>query len=625
MIRIFPLISTLVLILSCNMTTSCSTARTEPLVLKVPCKACAEFQPEKRKEYLAKIQNEYKASKSIEKKDLIIRDLYFKAINFEDNYALKESEEIFQLLHRLKPNDAHLSKKYILGLIKNGAIEKALTELEELSEYNLDAEDRSELMQLKANVYESTGDFDQAIKVYDSILKADASNIDVCLKRAFLAVDQSTESAIKILNVCHQASKSDDHKAEVSFKIGRLYLDVGDLDRSSFYFNRAYREFPENSKSLAAVGVILIETDKKDKAIANFKNHLKVFPDDYLVSKRLMDHYVSEEKFSNALPYLEKMVDLNPKDPSVKFKLAYLYKEIGKVDESIQAINEVLPFGVDTDKSHFFLGDLYIQKKNFTAAVNSFSKIKPESTYYAESKIREVTLLRDLALENERTTASSENKKEDRYLSSINKIKKESEDRLSFDLDVNQAIYFKRKANYKRSIQILTKIKDHKNFRDDHKFFLASMYEKENLYKNADEIVLKMLLSDPENAQAHNYYGYSLIERDKKDLEMAKVHLNKAIDLKPNDPHILDSVGWLYYHLGEYQKSIGYFLKARDQGLEKDFTVNKHLGMSYQKLGQQVSAEKYFRISLTNAVSDKEKREINNLLTPFIQKMPASI
>ncbi len=605
------------------MTTSCSSSkRVSKKSFKNPCIECSSFKEGNESRYLASMKQKYKAADRY-KKDHIIRDLYFKASELEDNYKLQESVLFFEALRTLVPEDSHLTKRYVLGLIKNGSVEKALEELESLSALKLDSDNRLDLAHLRANVHESMGNMKIASDIYDEILKQHPQDADVCLKRSFLEMESSTDGAISILSKCHQAMRRVEDKSEMSFKIGRLFLDLGNLKESEKYFSRAYKEFPENSKSLAALGVILAETQRADRAIKKFKNHLRYIPDDYLISKRLMDHYVSKENYELAVPYMEKMVDLNPKDPAVKFKLAYLYRELNAFDKSIEAINEVLPFGIENDKSYFFLGDLYIQKKDFSKAVSSFDKIKPKSTYYNEGKMRQVNLLRDLALTPNREIASNISH-EKKYLLAIKKIKKES-DHLNFDLDMNRAIYWKRKSEFSKVISILKKLEKNKSFGRDHKFFLASMYEKINDTSSSDGIILKMIKDDPSNAQAYNYIGYSYIERKEQDLDQAKVYLEKALSLTPNDAHILDSVGWYYYHKKEYKKSLEYLLQAYSLGLSKDFTVNKHIGLSYQKLGNASKAKEFFKNSLTHATSESEKSEIEQIQKSLSQKMPASL
>ncbi len=629
MLRVFPLFMSLFFVISCNIT-SCSTSKKASSKIKIsemsnPCIDCGSVNSQSEKEYLSKMKKKFSESKNEFVKDHILRDLYLKGTTYEGNYEFDKSEQFFQLLTKLTPKDPHLLNKYIMSLVRNGSVEKALVILEDMNLEALDQEESTQLQQLKASVYESLGNFEGAAHVYDKVLVDHPGDIDVCIKRSYLERENSTTKAIKILKNCHDKNKKNEYKSELSFKTGRLYLDLGELKKAEQYFKQAYQEYPENSKSLAAIGVILGETKRIEVTLSLFKNHLKKYPDDYLISKRLMDHYVEREKYESALPYMEKMVDLNPKDPAVKYKLAYLYREVASYDKAIDSLKEVIPFGVETDKAYFFMGDLYIKKNQFKEAVLAFKEIKFDSTYYKESKMREMNLLRDIALVPSRSIAAGQTKDVKNYFTSLNAIKKEAKGELDFEVGVNKSLFWKKKNNFKNAAKALEEIKNHENFNSDHHFFLASMYEKDKLFDKADKIVLEMIKANPDNAQAYNYIGYSLIERVPSDLKRAKIYLEKALSLKPKDAHILDSIGWLYFKMGNYKSALDHLHKSFDNGLENDFTVNKHLGMSYKKMGDTQKAKHYFDQSLMHATSDQERETIFKLIGPDPKKMPASI
>jgi len=590
-----------------------------------PCDDCGSSFSKSEKEYLSKMNSKFLENKDKFIKDHILRDLYLKATTYEGNYEFDKSEQFFKLLTKLSPKDPHLLNKYVMSLVRNGSIEQALIILEDMNLESLDHEESTQLQQLQASVYESLGNFEGAAHVYDKILANHPGDINVCMKRSFIERENSTDAAIKILKKCHDINTNLEEKSELSFKTGRLFLDLGDLKSAEQYFKHAYQEYPENSKSLAAIGVILGETKRVAVTISLFKNHLKAYPDDYLISKRLMDHYVEREKYESALPYMEKMVDLNPKDPAVKYKLAYLYREIAAYDKAIDSLKEVIPFGVEVDKAHFFLGDLFVKKKEYKKAITAYKNIKNDSGYYIESKMREMNLLRDIALIPSRTIAAKNSANIKQYFDSLKKIKVDAKGDLDFEVGVNKSLYWKKKKNFKNAAIALEEIKTHEKFNIDHSFFLASMYEHNKLYDKADEIVLELIKKDPNNAQAYNYIGYSLIEREPSDLKRAKMYLEKALSIKPNDAHILDSIGWLYFNMGNLKQALIHLHKSSENGLKKDFTVNKHLGMSYQKLGNQAEAKKYFDLSIVNADSDQQRETIFKLIKTSPKKMPASI
>ena len=85
-----------------------------------------------------------------------------------------------------------------------------------------------------------------------------------------------------------------------------------------------------------------------------------------------------------------------------------------------------------------------------------------------------------------------------------------------------------------------------------------------------------------------NYLGYSWIEQG-HNLKEALAMIEKAVELRPNDGFIVDSLGWALYRLGDYPKAAEYLERAVE--LEPgDPTINEHLGDALWKVGRKIEA-----------------------------------
>ena len=73
-------------------------------------------------------------------------------------------------------------------------------------------------------------------------------------------------------------------------------------------------------------------------------------------------------------------------------------------------------------------------------------------------------------------------------------------------------------------------------------------------FENSDSDLLKSLEIDPDNAYVLNYLAYSWLERKYK-INIALEMLERAYAEKSNDPYIIDSIGWAYYLIKDYDKS----------------------------------------------------------------------
>ena len=104
-------------------------------------------------------------------------------------------------------------------------------------------------------------------------------------------------------------------------------------------------------------------------------------------------------------------------------------------------------------------------------------------------------------------------------------------------------------------------------------------------YDAAEVEFRKVLEADPENANALNYLGYMLADRNVR-LDEAQKLISKAVELDPQNGPYLDSLGWVYYRQNRLEEAAGYLQKAlQKSSTSNDPTVHDHLGDVYFKQG----------------------------------------
>jgi tetratricopeptide (TPR) repeat protein len=102
----------------------------------------------------------------------------------------------------------------------------------------------------------------------------------------------------------------------------------------------------------------------------------------------------------------------------------------------------------------------------------------------------------------------------------------------------------------------------------------------------------RLIEVDPNNGQALNALGYTLADRTDRYQE-ALGYLERAIILLPNDATVLDSMGWVYFHLSRYEESLKYLRRAYE--LNNDAEIAAHLSEVLWVTGQQDEARKIWR------------------------------
>jgi len=120
--------------------------------------------------------------------------------------------------------------------------------------------------------------------------------------------------------------------------------------------------------------------------------------------------------------------------------------------------------------------------------------------------------------------------------------------------------------------------------------------ERSGQWKPSEADLLHALELKPDQPLVLNYLGYSWIDRG-ENLERGLQMIKKAVELRPEDGYIVDSLGWAHYRLGDYSSAVEYLEKAIEL-VPEDPTINDHLGDAYWQSGRPNEARFQWRRAL---------------------------
>ncbi|MBV8091277.1 MAG: tetratricopeptide repeat protein [Alphaproteobacteria bacterium] len=120
--------------------------------------------------------------------------------------------------------------------------------------------------------------------------------------------------------------------------------------------------------------------------------------------------------------------------------------------------------------------------------------------------------------------------------------------------------------------------------------------ERSGQWKQSEADLLHALELKPDQPLVLNYLGYSWIDRG-ENLERGLQMIQKAVELRPEDGYIVDSLGWAEYRLGHYSNAVQYLEKAIEL-VPEDPTINDHLGDAYWQNGRPNEARFQWRRAL---------------------------
>jgi tetratricopeptide (TPR) repeat protein len=119
-------------------------------------------------------------------------------------------------------------------------------------------------------------------------------------------------------------------------------------------------------------------------------------------------------------------------------------------------------------------------------------------------------------------------------------------------------------------------------------YFRGICYERSKQWPKAEADFQKALELYPDQPLVLNYLGYSWVDQGLK-LEEAFKMLRRAVELRPNDGYIVDSLGWAHYKLGQYSEAVETLEKAIDLK-PSDPVLNDHLGDVYWRVNRRTEA-----------------------------------
>ena len=113
-------------------------------------------------------------------------------------------------------------------------------------------------------------------------------------------------------------------------------------------------------------------------------------------------------------------------------------------------------------------------------------------------------------------------------------------------------------------------------------------FERSGQWQKSEADLLHALKLKPDQPLVLNYLGYSWIDRG-ENLQRGLKMIEKAVELRPEDGYIVDSLGWARYKLGDYSAAVQYLEKALEL-VPEDSTINDHLGDAYWQAGRTTEA-----------------------------------
>lgn len=324
----------------------------------------------------------------------------------------------------------------------------------------------------------------------------------------------------------------------------------------------------------------LVKTSRADTLtfMQDFVTRYPAARDVRLAYARLL---VSANQFPEARKEFNRLTTDFPRNPEVTLAAGLLALQVGDTEAANTLLTQTLEYGYQpADTVHYYLGLAAEEMKQPSEAARHYQAVK-DGEYLVQARARQAAILvKQGALPEARALLAATRTRNDAQKMRL--IQAEAE-LLREARDYPQA--------YKVLSAGLKSYPDSPDLLYDH----AMMAEKVNKLDVLEANLRRVIQIKPDEAQAYNALGYTLADRTQR-LDEAVVLLDKALTFAPDDPFILDSMGWAQYRKGNFERARSYLERAFKA--RPDPEIAAHLGEVMWAHGQRDDASNVWQTSL---------------------------
>ncbi|HEX4923027.1 MAG TPA: tetratricopeptide repeat protein [Bdellovibrionales bacterium] len=519
-----------------------------------------------------------------------------------EGFVDKAIEE-FKLVLLYDPHSPHVRLRLGAEYLKKGLISEALAQIEHaVREHPENADGRL----LLGGLYASLKMYEKAQKEYETLIKTDPKNRDAYLHLgALYAEQQKYAQSIEMFKKL-TADKEAENPHLPYYYIARVYQEQKDLKRSEENYKKTLEIRPDFEDGVMSLARLYEESNKKNQ----MTSLLETFQDKHGPSERVADTlgrvYLEDERFDRAIRQFEIIEASDSTNLNVKVKIALILIEQKDYLKATAKLKQILAQAPDSDKIRFYLGAIYEEIKDYDSAIEQFAKIPPTSSFYTESVVHAAYL----------------HKVAGRMSDAVKMV----ETAIEANPDVEQfyslyASFLHEDKAYTKAVTMLEKATLKFPKSEQLHFFLGSMYDKIARRKDTIRSMKTVLELNAEHAQALNYLAYTYAEMGES-LNEAEELARRAVDLKPDDAYIQDTLGWVLFKQGRYSEAIktlelAYKIKS-DEAI-----IAEHLGDAYYRFQLPAKAKLMYQKAVENEKDEETIRKIRSKITA-LEEFPSS-
>jgi tetratricopeptide (TPR) repeat protein len=407
---------------------------------------------------------------------------------------------------------------------------------------------------------------------------ADATDGEGFLKIAsVLAKEPDREAALRL---SHGLTADYPEEAAAWFAHALVETAANNAAEAEANAREALRLQPDWSRPRVLLAQLLTSQGRADEALDLLAEGVRRYPDDRVVRKTYARLLIDIEDYDEAMTQFERLRAQGPQDEDVLFAIGMLGIQAERWAEARSALQELRGLGARYEEATYYLGQVEEQDGQTETAMGLYKAVR-KGPLKSDAALR----LADLKAEAGAMAEARAILQEVRVLDSDRAV----------DAYLTEARLLQEQGARDEALAVYeTALSSHPD--DADLLYSRALYAAE--LKRVDWVerdLGRVLKTDPDNADALNALGYTLTELTQR-YDEAYDYIRKAYELKPDNAAILDSMGWVYYRLGNNDEALRYLTQALDRAFDPEIAA--HLGEVLWVTGDRAKAQRIWREAL---------------------------
>lgn len=337
------------------------------------------------------------------------------------------------------------------------------------------------------------------------------------------------------------------------------------------HFERAYDEAGGSLRVVQTYGSYLERNDQRSDAIKVYENYFKGGARHPLV-RRALANAQANSKPSRVIRSVREGV------AEAMFSLSSVLADQTGIDLALLYVQLALEMRPGFPVALNLLGEIYEDTKRYENAIGAFERIPAGSVLRENAEIRIAVNYDNL---------DQADKAQNLLMAQIERDPNAFQPVLTLANLLRSHDKFSEAAEqYSKAITLIKTIQP-RHWSLFH--FRGISYERSKRWPEAEADFRKALELNNDQPLVLNYLGYSWIEQG-RNLDDAMDMIRKAVELRPNDGYIVDSLGWAHFKLKNYDEAVKHLERAVELRPD-DPVINDHLGDAYWRSGRKLEAK----------------------------------